>query len=40
MKKIFTGMLLTLFMVGCKKDMDSASGTEVKVKKEFNIQLW
>jgi hypothetical protein len=40
MKKIFTGMLLTLLMVGCKKEMDSSSGTEVKVKKEFDIQLW
>ncbi|MEN9609970.1 MAG: hypothetical protein RLZZ628_784 [Bacteroidota bacterium] len=40
MKKIFTGILLTLLMVSCKKDIDSASGTEVKVKKEFNIQLW
>jgi hypothetical protein len=40
MKKIFTGMLLVLLMVGCKKEMDSSSGTEVKVKKEFDIQLW
>lgn len=40
MKRIFTGMLLTLLMMSCKKEMDSSSGTEVKVKKEFDIQLW
>jgi hypothetical protein len=40
MKKIFTGMLLTLVVGGCKKELDNSSTTEVKVKKEFDIQLW
>ncbi|MEO0042068.1 MAG: hypothetical protein RL329_1516 [Bacteroidota bacterium] len=40
MKKIFTGVFLTLCLFSCKKDIDSTSGTEVKVKKEFDIQLW